>query len=114
MASPLAREALRLNPEEKEAHNAVFEAEKGVFQDWYCANHHKLIDFYKGVVAVHPDDRRNYYWLLDLLIADSRTEEARLYAQRMKAVEHSVTVIPMMRDGIIIVAVMAGVMPYLA
>ena len=86
MASPLAREALRLNPEEKEAHNAVFGAEKGVFSDWYFTNHHKLIDFYKGVVAAHPGDRRNYYWLLDLLIADRRLDEAREALAKLRGV----------------------------
>ena len=46
LAAPLAREALSLNPDAKDAHNAVFEAEKGVWQDWYVSNHHRLIDFY--------------------------------------------------------------------
>ncbi len=86
LASPLAREALALDPGEKEAHNAVFGAEKGVISDWYCANHHKLIDFYMGVVAAHPEDRRNYYWLLDLLIADRRLDEARDYLAKLRAV----------------------------
>ena len=86
LAAPLAREALSLNPECKDAHNAVFNAEKGVFQDWYWINHHKLIDFYKGVVAARPGDRRNYYWLLDLLIADRRLEEARECLERLRRV----------------------------
>ncbi len=86
LASPLAREALRLNPECKDAHNAIFDAEGGVYQDWNCANHHRLIDHYKGVVEARPDDRRNYYWLLDLLIADRRTGEARDYLARLRRV----------------------------
>ena len=88
-AAPLAREALELNPGEKAAHNAVFDAERGAYQDWNFINHHELIDFYKGVVQAHPEDIRNYFWLLDLLIADSRTAEAREVAERMKGVEHS-------------------------
>ena len=88
-AAPLAREALELNPGEKAAHNAVFDAERGAYQDWNFINHHALIDFYKGVVQAHPEDIRNYFWLLDLLIADSRTAEAREVAERMKGVEHS-------------------------
>ena len=86
-ASPLARRALQLLPGQKEAHNAVFDAEGGAYADWNFVNHHKLIDFYKTIVEEHPDDRRNYYWLLDLLIDDGRTEEARRYAERMRAVE---------------------------
>ncbi len=89
LASPLARKALELLPDRKDAHNAVFEAEKGPPQDWNCTNHHALIDFYKQVVDKHPKDRRNYLWLLDLLIADGRTVEAREYAEAMKDVEHT-------------------------
>ena len=89
LASPLAREALELNPEEKEAHNALFNAEKGVFQDWYWTNHHRLIDFYKAFVDAHPDDWRGYMWLIDLLIADGRTEEARACVQRMRKARDS-------------------------
>lgn len=88
-AAPLAREALRLNPGEKAAHNAVFDAQRGAYQDWDYTNHHELIDFYKEVVSEHPEDIRSYFWLLDLLIADRRTAEARDVAERMKAVEYS-------------------------
>ena len=89
LASPLARKALQLLPDRKDAHNAIFDAENGPYQDWNCINHHSLIDFYKDVVAKHPEDIRNYFWLLDLLIADGRTEEAKTYAEAMKAVEHT-------------------------
>ena len=89
MAAPLARKALELLPGRKEAHNAIFDAENGPYQDWNCINHHALISFYKQVVRKHPEDIRNYFWLLDLLIADGRTAEAREYAEAMKKVEHS-------------------------
>ncbi len=86
LAAPLAREALALNPEAKDAHNAIFDAEKGVHQDWYWTNHHRLIDFYKGFVDGHPGDPRACMWLIDLLIADGRLEEARAYVDRMRGV----------------------------
>ena len=89
LAKPLAREALKRNPREKAAHNAIFDAENGPYQDWNTIHHHELIDFYKGVVSEHPEDIRNYFWLLDLLIGDGRTVEAREYAQCMKAVEYT-------------------------
>ena len=89
LAKPLAREALVRMPGTKDAHNAIFDAENGAYQDWNCINHRKLIDFYKDVTETHPEDIRNYFWLLDLLIVDSRTAEAREYAKRMKRVEHS-------------------------
>ena len=89
LAKPLARAALQQIPGKKEAHNAVFDAENGPYQDWNCINHHSLIAFYKEVVQSHPEDIRNYFWLLKLLIADGRTSEAREYAEAMKQVEHS-------------------------
>ncbi len=89
LAAPLARNALRNNPGKKDAHNAIFDAENGAYQDWNMINHRQTIDFYKEVVEAHPDDVRNYFWLLDLLIADCRTEEARVYAQRMKQTTYS-------------------------
>lgn len=89
LAKPLAREALQLLPGNKDAHNAIFDAEHGPYMDWNFTNHHGLIAFYKEVTAEHPEDIRNYFWLLDLLIADCRTKEARDYVERMKAVEHS-------------------------
>ncbi len=89
LAKPLAREALQRIPGKKDAHNAIFDAEHGPYSDWNCTNHHDLIDFYKEVTQAHPEDIRNYFWLLDLLIADCRTAEAREYAEKMRNVEHS-------------------------
>ena len=89
LAKPLARAALEQIPGKKDAHNAIFDAEHGPYQDWNFINHSELIEFYKSVTAQHPEDIRNYFWLLDLLIADHRTAEARSYAQQMKALEHS-------------------------
>ncbi len=89
LAKPLAREALQRIPGKKEAQNAIFDAENGPYQDWNMVNHYELIAFYQEVVEAHPEDIRNYFWLLDLLIADNRTEEARAYAERMKDVEYS-------------------------
>ncbi len=89
LASPLAKKALELLPDRKEAHGAIFEAENIPSTDWNWLNNHVLIDFYKQVVKKRPKDKRNYFWLLDLLIADGRTAEARHYANAMKRVEHT-------------------------
>ena len=93
LASPLARKALELLPDyEKAAHTALFEAEGGVFPDWNDVNHHRTIEFYKDFIARHPFQRRAYFWLLDLLIADGRCEEARAYlakADRLETSYHS-------------------------
>ena len=89
LAKPLAREALILNPERKDAHWAVFQAENGPGSDWNLINHADLIAFYKAETEKHAGDIRYYFWLLDLLIADRRTAEAREYVQKMKEVEYS-------------------------
>ncbi len=89
LAKPLAREALKRNPDKKDAHNAIFQAEYGPYSDWNCINYHELIDFYKSVVKTHPKDICNYFWLLDLLIADHRIVEAREYVEKMRQVEYS-------------------------
>lgn len=89
LAKPLARAALQQIPGKKDAHNAIFDAEHGPYQDWNFINHGELIEFYKTVTAQHSEDIRNYFWLLDLMIADHRTAEARNYVEQMKALEHS-------------------------
>lgn len=85
MASPLARLALELSPDCKEAHNAVFDAEGGAYLDWDAVNHSRTIDFYKEFIAKHPENRAAYLWMLDLLTADCRCAEAREYLDKMNA-----------------------------
>ena len=89
LAKPLARKALQQVPGNKDAFVAIFEAEGGPFQDWNFVNHSKMIAFYKEETQKHSDDIRYYFWLLDLLIADCRTDEAREYIEKMRAVEYS-------------------------
>ena len=54
MASPLARLALELQPDCKEAHNAIFDSEGGAYLDWNVVNHSRTIEFYKEFIAKHP------------------------------------------------------------
>ena len=72
LASPLARQALALNPDCKEAHNAIFDAEHGAYLDWNATNHYRTIAFYQEFLAAHPENHSAHMWLLDLLIADRR------------------------------------------
>ena len=88
-ARPLAREALLLNPEEKWAHNAVFDAESVPCRDWNEDNRWELIAFYQEFLRAHPDNPRSYGWLLDLLCESGRTQEMRPYVEKMDALEHS-------------------------
>lgn len=89
LASPLARQALLLNPDEKAAHNAIFDSGRGPYMDWNVDNYVELIDFYKDFLRKHPENPRTYLWLMDLLIAVGRTGEAKEVLSAMDRVEHS-------------------------
>lgn len=89
LASPLAREALLLNPGNKEAHNAVFDAENGAYLDWTSRSHARTIDFYKDYIAAYPEEHSAYPWLLDLLLEDGRCAEARAYLETMHRLKPS-------------------------
>lgn len=89
LAAPLARQALLLNPDEKTAHNAIFSASHGPASDWNCDNHWELIQFYKDFLKEHPENPRTYLWLMDLLIHDGRTQEAKEVLAAMERVEHT-------------------------
>ena len=83
LASPLARQALALNPDCKEAHNAIFDAEHGAYLDWNATNHYRTIALYQEFLAAHPENHSAHLWLLDLLIADRRCAEAREVLDKM-------------------------------
>ena len=89
LAAPLARQALLLNPDAKEAHGAIFDAEGCPHSDWNMANYWELIEFYREFLQQYPDNPRTYLWLMDLLIHDGRTAEARRYLAQMDRLEHT-------------------------
>ncbi len=89
LASETGRKALLLNPDEKRAHNVIFDAERGPYSDYNATNHVDAIDFYKDFLEKHPENPRTYLWLMDLLIDDGRTAEAKEYLWKMDEIEHS-------------------------
>ena len=88
-ALKIGKEALFLNPDEKRAHNVIFDSVGGLYPDYNVANHVETIDFYKDFIEKHPENPRTYLWLMDLLIADGRTAEAKEYLWKMDKIEHS-------------------------
>lgn len=88
-AAEYAKEALRRDPNLREAHASLVEAMKGQCGDWYASNHHKLIRFYQEFLAKHPDNWRGYLWLMDQLLDDFRFEEARSYWVLFSKVDNS-------------------------
>lgn len=85
--SRYAREAIVLAPEVKDCQWLLQKAEGAVPWDWNIANHTAIIDFYKKVIAgdtVTPKTPLPYYELMDHLIADHRTLEARRWLEEYK------------------------------
>ena len=77
--SRYAREAILAKPEEKECQWLLQKSEGSAVWDWNIANHSRTIDFYKQVIesdTIEPKTPLPYYYLIDNLIADHRTEEA--------------------------------------
>jgi len=84
-AREYAREAIRREPENNDAHSTFVQSSCGEWGAWLDTNHHELIDYYKKFVAAHPNWRSGYLWLIDQLIADNRLEEAEHYCDKMSA-----------------------------
>ena len=86
--SKYARESIRLHPEKKECQWYLNMAEGQYVWDWNMANHTSLIDFYKEVIREDKESPASplpYYYLIDNLIADHRTEEACAYLKEFEA-----------------------------
>ena len=87
--SQYARQSIELEPGEKKCQWMLSQAEQHAVWDWNVSNHTKAIDFYRDIVEKNPETIMPYYYLLDNLIADHRTEEATHYLDRMKALKGS-------------------------
>lgn len=85
--SKYAREAIILAPEIKDCQWLLQKAEGANCWDWNIANHTDVIDFYKKVIesdSITPKTPLPYYEVMDNLIADHRTVEARRYLAEYK------------------------------
>jgi tetratricopeptide (TPR) repeat protein len=78
-----------LKPEVKDCQWLLQMAEGEHAWDWNADNSASLIDFYKEVIKndqIDPQTPLPYYYLLDDLIADRRTEEAKEYLEILKRI----------------------------
>ena len=102
--SRYAREAMKLAPEKKDCQWLLNMAEGHFVWDWNVANHAKAIELYKELIEhddVEPPTPLSYYYLLDNLIADHRTEEATEYLEELcKVPAHKPFLIPVYRAHI--------------
>ena len=80
--SKYAREAIKIDPAKKECQWLLQMADGQSSWDWNVANHTSIINFYKQVIEsdeITPKTPLPYYYLIDNLLADHRTKEAREY-----------------------------------
>ena len=82
--SKYAREAMLRAPEKKVCQWMLQMSEGGIPWDWNVANHARVIEFFKEVIASDkgtPKSPLPYMYLIDNLIADHRTAEAARYLE---------------------------------
>ena len=96
--SKYAREAISLAPEIKECQWLLQKAEGAVSWDWNVNNRTSVIEFYKRVIEndhIEPKSPLPYYEVMDNLLADHRTREARAYFEIYKTLPaHKPALIP--------------------
>jgi len=88
-AEEYAKEALRRNPDLKNAHAELNVAMHGYIPDWNARNHYLQISFYQEHIQKNPRDWRAYMWIMDQLIEDYRLEEAENYLNCFAQIDHS-------------------------
>lgn len=84
-AEQYAKEAIRLEPENKYHHSLLRMAQQGTLLDWNFSNHSRRIAYYQQFVKEHPTYERGYIMLLDELLADQRLAEAEFALTQMKS-----------------------------
>lgn len=102
--SKYAREAILLAPEVKECQWLLQKAEGAVSWDWNVNNRTSVINFYKRVIEndhIEPKSPMPYYEVMDNLIADHRTREAREYLEIYKMLPaHKPVLVPIYEASI--------------
>lgn len=86
--SKYAREAILMAPEIKECQWLLQKAEGASCWDWNIDNRTEIINFYKDAIEhdkIEPKTPLLYYEVMDNLIADHRTSEAREYLAEYKS-----------------------------
>lgn len=88
-AEEYAKEALRREPDQRDANAELCYAMKGHMHDWNGTNHYLLINFYQEHLEKHPDAWGAYMRIMDQLIDDYRLEEADRYCDRFAQINQT-------------------------
>lgn len=99
-----AKKSMWEKPEVKDSQWLLQKSEGAVTCDWNCRNHQKTIRFYQEFVEAHPEIARNYLFLMDNLIADNRTEEAKKYLDIYRTLEGCKEFLVLNYEGLIALA----------
>ncbi len=99
-----AQKAITLSPEKKDCQWLLNLAQGQRIWDWNVANHSEIIDFYKKVIEndkISPKTSAPYYYLIDNLLADNRTEEVKKYLNEfINLPSHNVIMAPIYKAHI--------------
>ncbi len=84
IAVEYAKKALQLGDTSKSMNNILRDAYGSPHTDWNYRNRHELIAFYYEHLKSHPEDIRAYRYMLPALVADGRTDEARVLIEKIR------------------------------
>ena len=96
LAVDSGKEAAEKSGGDRDALSELANAWGSFIPDWNARNHHALIDWFGGFCRRNPKNRAALMWLLDNLIDDRRLEEARIWLERLAAIDDTFRV-PMYR-----------------
>ena len=89
LAVERGKEAVEKTGGDRDAVSELANAWGSYIPDWNCRNHHALIEWLSGYCRRSPQNRAALMWLLDNLIDDRRLKEARLWLERLAAIDSS-------------------------
>ena len=92
-AKEYAMDALRRNPDLRNAHSELNMAMHGMIPDWNARNHYLQINFYREHIRSNPKDWRAYMWMMDQLVDDYRLDEAEAYLADFAQIDSSYRVL---------------------
>lgn len=85
-----AKKSMWLCPERKDCQWLLQVTEGAVAKDWNISNHQKVIRFFEELIQENPKVAANYLYIIDNLLADNRTREAREYLETYSTLEDCV------------------------